>query len=230
LKLLSTRKQPRHAKVSTAQLEVASGQSRSTNESARAEVYWPKDLLPQTVPGARVLTYGYDTKIRHSAIAVVSQNTVHDHGWNFLCAVEEVRRKEPLRPLLLVAHSLGGLVLKEALRKSRDCESVKLHLYNVVRSVVGVFFFGTPHRGADPRGLIHHALTQLAKGVGFRFNDKIVDTLMPGEHLREMRHGFTELARQGRWIIYCFQEEYGLSGLFGKKVSTHHNLYFMSYS
>ena len=151
----------------------------------------------------------------------MSQNTVYDHGWNFLCAVEELRRKEPLRPLLLVTHSLGGLILKEALRKSRDCESVKPYLHNVVRSIVGVLFFGTPHRGADPRGLIHHALTQLAKGVGFRFNDKVVDTLMPGgEHLRELRDEFSVLAREASWIIYCFQEEYGLPGLFGKKVST----------
>lgn len=184
-------------------------------------MYWPRDLLPQTVPDARVLTYGYDTKVRHSVIGVVSQNTVYDHSWNFLCAVEELRRKEPLRPLLLVAHSLGGLVVKEALRKSRDCESVKPHLHNIVRSIVGALFFGTPHRGADPRGLIHHALTRLAKGVGFRFNDKVVDTLMPGgEHLRELRDEFSVLAREASWIIYCFQEVYGLPGLFGKKVST----------
>jgi pimeloyl-ACP methyl ester carboxylesterase len=193
-----------------------------TNESDLVEVYWPRDLLPQTVPDSRVLTYGYDTKVRHSATGVVSQNTVRDHGWNFLCAIEEVRRKEPLRPLLLVAHSLGGLIVKEALRKSRECELGQGHLYNGVRrSVVGVLFFGTPHRGAEPRGLVHHALTQLAKGVGFRFNEKVVDTLMPGgEHLRELRDEFAALARQGSWIIYCFQEEYGLPGLFGKKVLT----------
>ena len=135
------------------------------NGSGRTEVYWPRDLLPRTAPDARVLTYGYDTKIRHFAVGPVSQNTVYDHGWNFLCAVEEVRRNEPLRPLLLVAHSLGGLVLKEALRKSRDCESVKPHLHNVVRSIVGVLFFGTPHHGANPLGLIRHALTQLVKGL-----------------------------------------------------------------
>lgn len=135
--------------------------------------------------------------------------------------MEEIRRREPLRPLLLVAHSLGGLVVKEALRKSRDCELVKLHLHNIVKSTVGVLFFGTPHRGADPRSLIHHALTLLVKGVGINVNDKVVDTLMPGgEHLREMRDEFTILVRQSRWTIYCFQEEYGLRGLFGRKVPT----------
>ena len=184
-------------------------------------MYWPRDLLPLTSPGARVLTYGYDTMVRHFAIGDVSQYTVHDHGWNFLCAMEEMRRKEPLRPLLLIAHSLGGLVVKEALRKSHDCELVKPHLFNIVRSVVGVLFFGTPHRGTDPRNLIHHLLTQLVRGCGFKYNHKVLDTLMPGgEHLREMRDEFTVLARQRSWIVYCFQEEYGLSTLFDKKVST----------
>ena len=43
---------------------------------------------------------------------------------------------------------------------------------------------------------------------------------MPGgDHLKEMRDEFTRLARQWQWIIYCFQEEYGLQGLFDKKVS-----------
>ena len=56
-------------------------------------------------------------------------------------------------------------------------------------------------------------------GFGFRFNDKIVDTLMPGgEHLK-VSNEFISLARQGQWIIYCFQEEYGVQGLLGRKVS-----------
>ncbi|OXV09621.1 hypothetical protein Egran_02616, partial [Elaphomyces granulatus] len=119
---------------------IASGKSSSANGSGQSEVYWPRDLLPRTVPDARVLTYGYDTNVKHLAIGRVSHNTVYSHGWNFLCAVEESRRKEPLRPLLLVAHSLGGLIVKEALRKSHDCESVNPHLHNVIRSIVGVLF------------------------------------------------------------------------------------------
>ena len=79
--------------------------------------------------------------------------------------MEELRRKEPLRPLLLVAHSLGGLVVKEALRKSRDCEWVKPHLHNIVRSILGVLFFGTPHHGANPLGLIRRTLSELATGL-----------------------------------------------------------------
>jgi hypothetical protein len=37
--------------------------SRLDNDMGGAvyATYWPRDLSPQTVPSARVLTYGYDT-------------------------------------------------------------------------------------------------------------------------------------------------------------------------
>lgn len=195
--------------------------SHSTT-AARRDVFWPRDLLPLTIPNARVLTYGYDTKIRHAFVGPVSKMNVADHGWDLLCALEEVRRDVPSRPLLFIAHSLGGLVAKIALMKSRDFEHVKPHLHYIVASTVGVFFFGTPHRGADPLGPgIRQILTALAKGFAFKLNDSIVGTLMPsGEYLREIRDGFLSLAKQRNLVVYSFQEEYGVSGLGGKKVSS----------
>lgn len=173
-----------------------------------------------TVPNSRILTYGYDTKIRHVFVGPVSKMNVVDHGWDLLCALEEARRDNPFRPLLFIAHSLGGLVAKIALMKSQDFEHAKPHLHCVVASTVGIFFFGTPHRGADPLGPgIRQILTALAKGFAFKLNDSIVGTLMPnGEYLREMRDGFRSLAKQRNFVIYSFQEEYGVSGLGGKKV------------
>lgn len=31
-------------------------------------VYWARDLLPEILPKARVLTYGHDTHIRHKLV------------------------------------------------------------------------------------------------------------------------------------------------------------------
>ncbi|KAH9218074.1 hypothetical protein DL95DRAFT_270674, partial [Leptodontidium sp. 2 PMI_412] len=75
-------------------------------------VYWPQDLIPVTVPYARVLTYGYDTHLRYYFGPLVSRNTVYDIAWDFLVALEAQRRVEPSRPVLFVAHSLGGIIVK----------------------------------------------------------------------------------------------------------------------
>jgi hypothetical protein len=95
--------------------------SLQNDGSAWAPVYWPRDLIPETVPNARVLTYGYDTHIRHWCGPPLSKNTVYDISWDFLVALEAERRLDPLRPILFVAHSLGGIVVKEMVRRSNSC-------------------------------------------------------------------------------------------------------------
>ena len=117
-------------------------------------VYWPQELIPITLPNARVLTYGYDTHIRHTLGPPGSANTVYDIAWNFLVALEAVRRAKPSRPILFIAHSLGGIVVKEMLRRSSDDYQKHTHLQHVFLSTIGVIFFGTPHHRADPRTLL----------------------------------------------------------------------------
>lgn len=36
-----------------------------TYESLRRSVFWPADLLPEDIPTARILTFGYDASIAH---------------------------------------------------------------------------------------------------------------------------------------------------------------------
>ncbi|KAL8876643.1 MAG: hypothetical protein Q9198_005197, partial [Flavoplaca austrocitrina] len=82
-----------------------------------------------------------------------------------------------------------------------------------------IVFFGTPHGGADPRGLREHVVEQVALAAGLTVNEQIVSTLMPtSERLRELRDEFGLLARREGWIIYSFQEQYGVQFLGGKKV------------
>jgi len=182
-------------------------------------IYWPRDLLPVNVPNARILTYGYDTNIRHRAGSAINKSTVYDIAWNFLVSLEAARRVEASRPLLFIAHSLGGIVVKEALRRSRGCETHQSHLRSIYEFSSGILFFGTPHGGADPRGLVLHIFEQVIRGIGFNVNDQIVNSLLPSaERLKELRDDFGPTARQRNWIIYSFQEQYGVTALGGKKV------------
>ena len=126
-------------------------QQRTVHQS----IYWPQELIPITLPSARVLTYGYDTQIRHRLGPSGSTNSVYGIARDFLVALETVRRVEPSRPVLFIAHSLGGIIVKEMLRRASDKYQSPAHLRHVFTSTIGVIFFGTPHGGADPRKFLH---------------------------------------------------------------------------
>lgn len=184
-------------------------------------IYWPRDLVPTTLPHSRVLTYGYDTNIRSRlGSSPVSKKSVGDHGWDLLCTLADNRRDDPLRPLVFVAHSLGGLISKVALIRASEHgqDKPQAHLHNISQSTVGVLFFGTPHRGADPFNITHHVLKALA-GFALQLNDGIVQTLLQGgDYLRSIQDSFVALSKRSRWTIFSFQEEYPLPGLFSKLV------------
>jgi hypothetical protein len=149
----------------------------------------------------------------------MSKNTIYDIAWDFLVCLEAARSSELSRPLLFIAHSLGGIVVKEALRRSRGCETHQSHLRSIYESTSGIFFFGTPHGGADPRGLLQHIAEKIVRAAGFSVNEQIVNTLLPSsERLRELREEFGPMARQKNWTIYSFQEQYGIKALNGNKV------------
>ncbi|KAK3951352.1 hypothetical protein QBC32DRAFT_371210 [Pseudoneurospora amorphoporcata] len=180
-----------------------------------AGVYWPKDLVPTTLPSARVMTFGYDTKIRHFSQGQISKNTVQDHARELLEQLRDKRLPDAKgsRPLVFIAHSLGGLVVREALTLASQYQNDQAstsRYEDVFRSTVAIMFFGTPHRGADPRSFFHRILSVFALRLGVDVNAHIVDDLMPNVnnlHKQLSLDDFKTLAAQRGWIVYTFQEE-----------------------
>lgn len=78
------------------------------------EVFWPRDLLPRRFPDFRIFTWGYDVDIDH-AFSGTSTATVFQHAANLLSDLSDVRisSEAESRPLFFVAHSLGGIVVKD---------------------------------------------------------------------------------------------------------------------
>jgi alpha-beta hydrolase superfamily lysophospholipase len=147
----------------------------------------------------------------------VNQSTVYDIAGDFLVSLEMKRRSEPSRPLLFVAHSLGGIIVKQVLRRSRD--TYQNHLRDIYESTSGILFFGTPHGGADPRGLVQNIAEKCIRVMGFSVNEQIVNTLLPSaERLRELRDEFSPMVREKNWVIYSFQEQFGIKILNNNKV------------
>lgn len=193
-------------------------QSRSNAAASTPPVFWPRDLLPRTIPDARVLTYGYDTHLRHKIVGrPVSKLTLYDIAKDLLVSIEASRRDDRARPILFICHSLGGVVIKEMLRQATHCQDADLQM--VSKSTIGIMFFGTPHSGADPRELLHHVAEKLFRLAGVSVNEQIVSALLPtSERLRQLRDEFNPIAQKRGWAIYSFQEAYGIRMLGGNRV------------
>ena len=186
---------------------------------ARGEWYWPRDLLPSAAPAARILTYGYEQNLDHPLGRTTSQSTIYDLGWDFLMSLAAQRHAHPDRPLCFIAHSLGGIVAKETLRRSRACDIYRKDLHRIYLSTVGVIFFGTPHGGIDPGGPLHRFAKLIRKKSGGKISRRAIRSSLPTlERLRELRDEFTPIVHERSWIIYSFQEEYGTRVLGNKKV------------
>ena len=115
---------------------------------------WLRDRLPHDVPKLRSLIYGYDTKLFKSH----SFQDLDDIAKSFIASLKELRRSQsPAKPLVLLAHSLGGIVVKRALvllaQEGRNEEN------DILNSVKGLVFFGVPHKGME----ISHLLAMVAK-------------------------------------------------------------------
>jgi hypothetical protein len=105
---------------------------------------WIRNILSKHLQGVRSIIYGYDTKLGGSQsfqlipdLAQALINQLQTYGWNSTSA----------KPIVFLAHSLGGLVLREAMvkldRSPNEKHTILLSLF------VGAVFFGVPNLGME---------------------------------------------------------------------------------
>ncbi|KAI1120345.1 Alpha/Beta hydrolase protein [Nemania abortiva] len=177
---------------------------------------WPKLMLPSRIPEARILTFGYDASVI-GFWRSISRNSIGDHSNNLLSALSSFRSNAELRPIIFIAHSLGGLVVKDALLSSRA--SPEPHLRRILDCVRALLFLGTPHYGADLAD-IGQRLVKLAGLTTAKTNRKIIGVLQrDSEVLFRIQKGFQELLRSQQkdgtrtLEITCCYEELPLMGM-----------------
>ncbi|KAF4546069.1 SesB-related regulatory protein [Lasiodiplodia theobromae] len=130
------------------------------------------------------------------------------------------------RPIVFVAHSLGGLVVEQALLISRG--SSELHVKDILEGTFAIVFMGTPHHGSNLANWRIH-LTRLSSLI-MQTNKKIVRVLDPGsEVLANIQQEFHTMIRdrvqhiQKDVQIFCFYEEKQFRGI-GKIVDDHSSI------
>ncbi|KAL8371675.1 hypothetical protein RB595_001465 [Gaeumannomyces hyphopodioides] len=115
-----------------------------THEEPTGEkTMWLNDLLPHKLPRTRVMTFGYNA----SVVGNTSVAGIRDNARSLLISLRDKRDGDGTynRPIVFVGHSLGGIIIKQALRIARN----EPRLAIVADSTKGIVFFGTPHRGTD---------------------------------------------------------------------------------
>ncbi|KAK1962871.1 hypothetical protein LY78DRAFT_642439 [Colletotrichum sublineola] len=163
---------------------------------------WLRDALPYDLlwehtnrPMARIITYGYASEIANSG----SMQNLEDLATTFRESLTALTSSRRARPLIFVAHSLGGLIVKQALitlANSKADDHRKL-----LQAVYGVVFFGVPHDGMDIRSLI----PMVADGP----NRELVGSLNQtnSQILSIQQRDFHKaLGPKGQTEVFCFYE------------------------
>ncbi|KAH8145939.1 uncharacterized protein LAJ45_10081 [Morchella importuna] len=121
---------------------------RERSWTADNGVNWLKDLLPEKSPNARIFSYGYDSRTH----GPVSEQHLHDHGVALVSDLSLVRRSTQTegRPIIFIAHSLGGIICKSALIHASLANKDHLVAHKDIHlSTYGIMFFWDPHQGGN---------------------------------------------------------------------------------
>ncbi|KKP01442.1 hypothetical protein THAR02_06438 [Trichoderma harzianum] len=181
---------------------------------------WLRDSLPSHLtsetdnrPMARVMIYGYESAVAYSK----SMQNLEDLATTFRSSLLALAAGATTRPIILIGHSLGGLVIKQtliSLSGSANPDDQKL-----IRAVYGIIFFGTPHDGMDTSSLI----PMVGDGPNrflidsiSRINSQIISI--------QQRDFYRSLGKEGDSEVFCFYET--LESPTAKRVRTLKEYYY----
>ncbi|KAL3298221.1 phosphorylase superfamily protein, partial [Colletotrichum asianum] len=146
--------------------------SNAAETTTNDAVHWPADTLPLSIPRARIWVYGYNADLIGGLLQARNQNSVLQHGNDLKMKMSRSLKDDA--PIIFVAHSLGGLVVKVALQRLHsDRAEASSGLLSRLKAVV---FCGTPHRGSDTASWALIA-RHLAAVAGINVNRRQLDDL-----------------------------------------------------
>lgn len=195
-------KSPQTDKESAAQ----SGTEETKHPSTGA--YWPAELLPAECPKARIIAWGYDTIITRGPGASANKNGIFAHARDLLYSLG--REREHRRPIIFVAHSLGGILVKDMLSQadtSREAEYT-----NIIEDTSAVVFLGTPHRGSGHANMGDIA-RRIVSALLIDTNPAILDALnLRNDDLERSQQSFARMWGESTFVVKTFQESRGIAG------------------
>ncbi|SPJ79161.1 uncharacterized protein FTOL_07552 [Fusarium torulosum] len=195
---------------------------KSSDDHARktwtmGDKLWLKDFLPNTLyKPARVMLFEYNSSPAIGATAI----KLAGHANNLLQWLKLKRKGDPQKPLVFICHSLGGLIVKEALVTA----TLDVTYKSIVEATRLLVFFATPHQGGNYASLGDIVAKIVRTSMSKPRND-LLDALKEDSDQAAQRF---EQARHllERCLVVSFYEgdSYGKMGLIVDKKSATLNL------
>jgi len=153
---------------------------------------WLSESLVRDMPSARVMIYGYQSGLwKNASIAHVG-----DLAGPLQIALSSLLRCKDKTRLILLGHSLGGLLIQEALIRIAESD-FNSELLDVL---LGVLFFGVPNDGM--------AIESLIPIVNDQPNRFLVESLNPmnSQVLEIQARNFLDILERTNFELFCFYE------------------------
>ena len=136
-------------------------------------VLWLREDLPRHAPDSRIFLYQYNA----TAVYGKDRDTFVGKANELLEAIRIERDKVESRPIIFLSHSMGGLLVKQALINAHNNRK-----YTPIKAATsGLAFFATPHNGGDSKLVNLGTLaSKIATTAGFQKGDDIMEVLKSG--------------------------------------------------
>ncbi|KAI5841055.1 hypothetical protein DFP73DRAFT_516555 [Morchella snyderi] len=148
---------------------------------------WLQDFFSEDLPNCRTMIYGHNSGLLDNGI-----HQIKDYNQQFIWELTRVRssilNEGKIRPIILIGHSFGGIIITQSLVKCKDLSGSNDAADDIFKSTYATAFFGTPHRGLFVDDILSMAHEMEEERI------ELVQSIGGGEVLRDELETFIGLA------------------------------------
>lgn len=163
-----------------------------------------RELIPSPLQHHHFLLVWVNDTVLTNRVDSVNKSNILSHAKDLLYSLERQRPKG--RSIMFLAHSLGGLIVKEVLCRVQHAGEAELN--NVLKSTEAVVFLGTFHRGSPGFARLGDLAGRI---VSTDTNETLIRSLgLDSPKLGLSRKSFLQQGRTCSFRVKTFQESLSL--------------------
>jgi hypothetical protein len=162
--------------------------------------FWPR-WLAEEFPNINFYTVGYDSQLL-AGVFVGSGASIIDRATILLDLL--MSRPIKARAVVFIVHSLGGLIVKQMLRRCHDAANPSYKAF--LGSVKAVSFLGTPHQGAQ-------LANSVCAAVGLFLSKNVKELSFGHEPLNNLNEWFRNWAGGSSISVRSYYEVHKTKGV-----------------